>query len=328
MYTLADYGAMIADPRTAAYREALRRTVRPGDVVVDVGAGTGIFSLFSCQLGARKVYAIEPSECVAFARECAKRSGFGDRVVVIEDRSKNVTLPERADVLVSDLRGSNPIFGEHLTTIRDARERFLKPGGIQIPARDHLYIAPIEAPDFHRSLVEPWQGHGVDLSPCVEAMLHQLHLDSAAPTSPEQLLAPSVRWTTLDYRTIDVRRVSGTARFACERSGVIHALVGWFEAELAEGIGYSNPPGDGQRIYGRTLAPLAEPIAVERGEVLEVTLRATEVDGRTHHAWSGAVAGRSSARFKQSTLASMALHAAADARSAGLLAGRAVDTVE
>ena len=59
MYTVAEFGAMAADPaRMRAYEEALRRTVKPGCVVVDVGAGTGIFSIWACKLGAARVHAI------------------------------------------------------------------------------------------------------------------------------------------------------------------------------------------------------------------------------------------------------------------------------
>lgn len=305
MYSLADYGAMIADPRTAAYREALRRTVRPGDVVVDVGAGTGIFSLFACQFGASRVYAIEPSPLIEFARRCAKQNGFADRIVFFEDRSKNVSLPERADVLVSDLRGSTPLIGEHLSTIIDARERFLKRGGAQIPLRDHLYITPIEAPEFHRSLVAPWEGHGVDLSPCAEAMLNEEHRVDATVAGSHQALADAVRWATLDYAALTAPRVTATLEFRVEHAGTCHGWLAWYEAELAVAVAFRNAPKDPAGVYAQMFLPLAAPLRVEVGDTLELTRHATEVDRELMNGWTGQLRGSARGSFRQSSLCSM-----------------------
>ena len=109
LYGLRDYGGMIADEvRMSAHRAALARVVRPGSVVVDLGAGIGIMSLIACQLGARRVYAIEPNDLAEVARQLAGANGFADRIQVIQDLSHRVHLPEPADVLVSDLRGKLP----------------------------------------------------------------------------------------------------------------------------------------------------------------------------------------------------------------------------
>src|SRR5947208_14002021 len=101
MYTLQDYGKMLADRvRMEAYLEALRRAVFPGCVVIDLGAGPGIFSLYACRWGARRVYSIEPGESIHLLRELAAANGFADHIVAIQDYSLDVILPERADVII------------------------------------------------------------------------------------------------------------------------------------------------------------------------------------------------------------------------------------
>jgi len=117
---------MIADEvRMAAHRAAMQRAVRQDSVVVDLGAGIGVMSLIACQLGARRVYAIEPNDLVEVARELAAANGFANRIQVIQEPADRVSLPERADVVVSDLRGMLPFHGLHVPALVDARQRFL-----------------------------------------------------------------------------------------------------------------------------------------------------------------------------------------------------------
>ena len=107
MYTIADYGAMIADAaRMGAFARALGQAIKPGAVVIDIGTGTGICALLACRHGARRVYAIEPDDAIQVAREVAAANGYADRIEFIQAISTQVTLPERADVIVSDLGGA------------------------------------------------------------------------------------------------------------------------------------------------------------------------------------------------------------------------------
>src|SRR5580765_245360 len=137
MYTFREYGTMLSDQvRMDAYLAALRRAVVPGCVVLDLGAGPGIFSLYACRWGARRVYAIEPDESIQLTTELAVANQYADRIMAIRDLSTNITLPEPADVLIADLRGVLPFFGKSIASMIDARERLLSPGGALIPLRD------------------------------------------------------------------------------------------------------------------------------------------------------------------------------------------------
>ena len=157
MYTLLDHGVFIRDRRRVdGYAAALRRRITPGSVVVDIGTGTGIFALLACELGARRVYAIEPGDVIHLAREMAAANGCADRIEFIQSASTRAAPGEPADVIVSDLRDVLPLFGEHLPAIVDARRRFLAPGGSLIPARDTLWAAPAHAPGLYGRYAGPW----------------------------------------------------------------------------------------------------------------------------------------------------------------------------
>src|SRR4029078_8599142 len=113
---------MADNVRMQAYEQALKLAVNSGSVVVDIGAGPGIMALLACRFGARKVYAIEPDESIHLAREIARANGFEDRICFLQQTSLEVELSEPADVIVSDLRGAQPLFKSHIPSIVDARE--------------------------------------------------------------------------------------------------------------------------------------------------------------------------------------------------------------
>lgn len=132
--------------RTRAFDRALAETVRPGAVVADLGAGSGILALLALKHGARRVYAVERGPAALLARILARENGVEDRLVIVRGRSQDVRLPERVDVVVSEMLG-HAVFDEGLLDLFwDARRRFLKPGGRLIPSRVRVLAAPAAAP--------------------------------------------------------------------------------------------------------------------------------------------------------------------------------------
>src|ERR1700682_5750408 len=87
-YSLRDYAEMIADTdRFGSYVKAIAQGVRPGDAVLEIGCGPGVFALLACRAGARRVYAIETEDVVHFARQLAAANGLADRVEFIQNDS-------------------------------------------------------------------------------------------------------------------------------------------------------------------------------------------------------------------------------------------------
>jgi predicted RNA methylase len=153
------YHQMLSDKvRMRAFREAIQRTVRPGDVVVDLGAGTGVLGIWALQAGAARVYAIEQSESIELARAIARANACEDRMVFLQQNSLDVVLDEPADVLISETLGSFGIDENLLRFLPDARDRLLKPGGRMLPSALRLFAAPAEAPGSY-ARIDFWR-HG------------------------------------------------------------------------------------------------------------------------------------------------------------------------
>ena len=111
--------------------------VRPGDIVLDVGAGSGILSVFAARAGAARVYAVERTTIAVLAQELAAANGVAEIVQVIHGDVMDVELPERVDVIVSEWLGGFGIDEGMLAPVIAARDRWLKPGGVMIPQLGH-----------------------------------------------------------------------------------------------------------------------------------------------------------------------------------------------
>jgi protein arginine N-methyltransferase 1 len=306
MYSLSGHGRMMASSlRMDAYVQAVRNSVTPGSVVLDIGTGTGIFALLAAKFGARRVYAIEPSDAIQVARDMAVANGYADRIHFMQDLSTGVTLPERVDVIVSDLRGILPFFRHHIPSLVDARRRFLVPGGRLIPQRDTLWTAVVEAPDLYAEQVDSWddQRYGLDMQAARRMVINTWWKGRVAP---EQLLVEPQCWATLDYATVESPNMNAAVTWTASRAGTAHGLIVWFDATLAEGVGFSNAPGTSELVYGSAFFPWSHPVPLAAGDTVSVSMQATLVGKDYLWRWESSVSTQGhpvelKADFKQST---------------------------
>lgn len=306
MYSTRDYGAMIADKvRMHAHTEALRLAVKPGDIVLDLGAGTGVFALLACQFGARRVYALEPNENIYLAKTLVKDNGFADRIHFIQDVSTRVNLPEQADVIISDLRGLLPLHGKHIPALVDARQRLLKPGGILIPRRDTLNVCIVEAPELYKDYADPWDA-GSHLLNFQRARELSLNTWSHGRIKAEQILTLPQAWCVLDYMEVESPDVRGRVSQRILHTGMAHGLIVWFDAKLVEGVGFSNAPDcpEHAEVYGSAFFPFLQPVGVAENDDAHLELRAVLVNDRYTWRWNTQITsgeGQTKANFQQST---------------------------
>lgn len=306
MYTISSYQKMIADRiRTGAYASALGQAVKPGSVVLDIGTGIGIFAMLACQFGARRVYAVEPDDAIQVAREIAAANGFADRIEFIQDLSTRVTLPERADVIVSDLRGVLPPFRHHIPSIIDARKRFLAPAGALIPRQDMLWAAVSEAPDLYERYETLCvdTNYGLDLGAARRLVSNTWQ---KGRVNPDQLLTRPHQWAALDYSSIESPDLNAEMTLTVLRAGTAHGLSLWFDALLGEGASFSNAPGQPELIYGSAFFPFSAPVTLADGDRVSVKLSADLVGDDYIWRWETRLFDQRSpneikAEFKQST---------------------------
>ena len=237
--TLLMHQVMLGDrTRLSAYDRALGQAVRPGDVVVDVGAGTLILSLLALRHDARHVYAIEGDpEVAGLARAIAERNGLGGQLTLIQGDARAVELPEMADVVVCEMMGNLGPEEQMAEIVAAVARRNLKPSGRVVPARLQTRL---EAIQFASEGWGVWEDdfYGWSLSAVQDyaPSAAQLHFFTRDPLR----LSPPV--TVADNVIGGPAVVFEEAELEIVEPGTLHAVVGSFVATLADGVELSNLP--------------------------------------------------------------------------------------
>jgi len=281
---LDHHRAMLADTvRMDAYAAAIRAVVKPGDVVLDIGTGTGILAFLACRAGARHAYAIDATHAADVAMLLARHYGLADRVTVFHEHSTSVELPERANVLVTEILGAFALEERILPTIVDARRRLLTPDALLIPRRIVLSLVPVEQPALIAKHVDAWNEPraGFDFSLLRTFAANTWYVDAIDPASHLATPQPAV---DIDLTTIDAPDVGGTATFVATRDGIMHGFAGWFAATLADGVELSNAIPRAT-CWDQAFLPLEQPVAIAKGTAIRVELQS---DGRRAWRWRGA----------------------------------------
>eukprot|EP01007_Sphenomonas_quadrangularis_P003762 NODE_80_length_2232_cov_220.276225_g59_i0.p1 GENE.NODE_80_length_2232_cov_220.276225_g59_i0~~NODE_80_length_2232_cov_220.276225_g59_i0.p1 ORF type:complete len:651 (-),score=188.84 NODE_80_length_2232_cov_220.276225_g59_i0:214-2166(-) len=230
--------------RTTAYRNAImnNKHLFEGKVVVDVGCGTGILSVFAAQAGAKKVFGIDASGMAVCAREVAAENGFADVITILHMRVEDAMAQglkdshgevfEQVDVIVSEWMGYFLLCESMLDTVIRARERWLKPGGHVFPTHCAMFVSPFEDLNGARfwddvyglsmKTVRPYsQGRCFDSKyPLYEIMPARCNLGPGA----------CVKFVNCNTATVEEVSEFSTDEFtlALQRSGALNGFCGYF----------------------------------------------------------------------------------------------------
>jgi protein arginine N-methyltransferase 1 len=271
--------------RCDAYREAIRRTVKPGDVVVDLGAGTGLLSFFSLQAGARHVYAIEMSDIADAAAELIAANSFEDRVTLIRKNSKKVRLPERCDVLVTETLSAFCFDAENVIEfIADARERFLKPGARIIPESADTFLMPFSSDAFGAGRLPP-RYYDLDFKSFSKRLFKSYGIVRASG-QPFLALSQPVPVYHIDFRKDTENPGKTFTPFRVAADGRLDGFLGWFEARLCEGVTLSNSACVPLTHWWQLYLPVHEQPHFSAGQTILLYLDPNIVDGEARWKYS------------------------------------------
>jgi len=273
MYKLQHYLDMMTDQhRMVPLEAAIRKVVKLGHTVVDLGAGTGVLTFIALKAGAAHVYAIERSSMIEVARRVARANGIEHRITFIHADARTVTLPHRVDGLIGDVRGILPLLEDNIDLFEAVRGRWLKPGGYTVPLVDEIIVAPVSATK-PRGVVDGWN------QPRPEAD-YQAAAEIAANAflrvtlEPADVLAEGRVLGSVRYDGTTARKLALKTSFAMSRSGTLTGLALWFRGTLAPDVSFDTSPSSPSSVYGQAFFPLATSRSISAGQSIEVEVTA------------------------------------------------------
>ena len=147
--------------RTRAYMNAIKQNKHlfKDKVVLDVGCGTGILSMFAAQAGARLVIGVDMSSIVEHAKKIVAANGLSDKVVLVRGKMEEVVLPlpagcDKVDIIISEWMGYFLYYESMLDTVLYARDKYLAPGGLIFPDKATMMVCAIEDGDYKEEKLE------------------------------------------------------------------------------------------------------------------------------------------------------------------------------
>ncbi|KAG9308854.1 S-adenosyl-L-methionine-dependent methyltransferase [Chiua virens] len=237
-------------------------------IVLDVGCGTGILSLFAAKSGAKHVYAVDASNIAEKAGKIVQQNGLENVITVIHGKVEEITLPdgvEHVDIIISEWMGYALLYESMLDSVLHARDRFLRPdGGVMAPSQCRLMLALCEGGEIMKDRVDFWSDvYGFDLS----EMAHATYRDAVVDVvSPESVVSEPYLLKDLPLKSITPRQLEFTSAFTLVSTSLmrtkIHAFVLYFDTFFTT-TGEPVPPSTSVRLIREGDLTLAEvwPIA-------------------------------------------------------------------
>lgn len=263
--------------RNDTYEAAIKTVVKAGDIVLDIGTGSGLLAMMAVRAGAKHVYACELNPVLAgAAREIIDRNGLDDKITLINKHSSQIKMgedmPEKADVLITEIFDNGLVGEGALPTIAHAWHALLKPKAQIIPEGGGLKARVISSPHFE-SYHKISEVSGFDLSP-MTALAHpmgykDINFDFAASDTDEALSQP-LNIFTWDFTKTPEQSFKQTIDFKAVKSGRANAVMLWFDLHLTKDIIFSTQAPHPQDHWRQVCQIIRTPQDIKAGQTVSL----------------------------------------------------------
>ncbi|EEB07655.2 type I protein arginine N-methyltransferase Rmt1 [Schizosaccharomyces japonicus yFS275] len=264
--------------RTLSYRDAIMQNPHlfRGKVVLDVGCGTGILSMFCAKAGAKHVYGIDMSNIIDKAKEIVKVNGLDDRVTLLKGKMEDIQLPvAKVDIIVSEWMGYFLLYESMLDTVLYARDRYLAEDGLLFPDHARILVAAIEDSEYKEEKIGFWDDvYGFDFSPIKEDVWKEPLVDTVE--------AHAVNTNTCTVLDIDLKTVKkedlsfqSSFQLTATRNDFIHGFLAWFDIDFSachKPVHFSTGPFTNYTHWKQTVFYTRKNLTIKAGETLSGTI--------------------------------------------------------
>ncbi|KAI5478855.1 protein arginine N-methyltransferase 1 [Pseudohyphozyma bogoriensis] len=261
--------------RTLSYRNSMwwNKHLFKDKVVLDVGCGTGILSMFAAKAGAKKVIGIDMSNIIDQAQKIVEANGFSDTITLIKGKMEEVVLPvDKVDIIISEWMGYFLLYESMLDSVLYARDKYLVPGGLMFPDEATMFLAGIEDQDYKEEKIGFWDDvYGFDYSCIKEIALKEPLVDvvdlKAVVTNPCKI-------ATFDLLKVTKAELNFVADFklTATRNDYMHAVLGWFDVSFRachKAVSFSTGPHAKYTHWKQTVFYLGDMVTLKANDTVE-----------------------------------------------------------
>ena len=258
--------------RTLTYRNSMlnNKHLFKDKIVLDIGCGTGILSMFAKKAGAKHVYGIDMSSIIDHAKTIVKDNGMEDSITLIKGKVEEVELPvDKVDIIISEWMGYCLLYESMLDTVLFARDKWLQPEGLMFPDKASLYMTAIEDHEYKEQKIYWWDSvYGFDMSAIRQIAISEPLVDVV---DAKQVVTDACMMKEIDLKTIKVEELNFKVPFKIHsrRNDYIHAFVCFFNVEFSachKRTGFSTGPESRYTHWKQTVFYLKDTLTVKSGE--------------------------------------------------------------
>ncbi|XP_072032822.1 protein arginine N-methyltransferase 3-like [Amphiura filiformis] len=261
--------------RTESYRDFMydNKHIFTDKVVLDVGCGTGILSMFAAKAGAKQVIGVDQSDIIHQAIDIVRENGLSNVITLVKGRLEDIDLPvDKVDVIISEWMGYFLLFESMLDTVLYARDKYLVPGGIVYPDLCTLSLAALADQESHSSRIAFWEDvYGFKMSCMKTCVLEECSVEYA---KAECVMSSAAMIKCIDVSSVNIKDLEFSSEFKLEalRDDICTSIIAYFdiifEKNCTKTVMFSTGPGSEKTHWKQTVFPLRKPIALKKGACL------------------------------------------------------------
>lgn len=260
--------------RTSSYRNAIlnNSNLFANKMVMDVGCGTSILSMFASRAGAATVIAIDQSEIIYHAMDIARANGISN-IQFVKGRLED-TFPlkpdERVDIIISEWMGYFLLFEGMLDSVIFARDKYLKPGGLILPNRCNISLVAFGDEKRHNEYITFWNDvYGFNMN----IMQTEVLKEAIVEICPNQWsLSEPVVIADFDLNTVDYDCPNFSYDFSMKikQNGKLTSFIGYFDTffDLPNPVHFTTGPQSKSTHWKQVIFYIRDPVEVKIGEVV------------------------------------------------------------
>ncbi|CAK6971522.1 protein arginine N-methyltransferase 3 [Scomber scombrus] len=276
--------------RTESYRDFMYRNpeVFKDKVVLDVGCGTGILSMFAARAGAKKVIAVDQSEIIYQAMDIVRSNQLEDKITLIKGRIEDINLPvEKVDIIISEWMGYFLLFESMLDSVLHARDLYLADDGSVYPDLCNISLAAVGDTQKHKDRIAFWDDvYGFNMACMKKAVVPEAVVEVL---NADTLISEPTVIQTLDCNKVCLSELEFSSDFCLKitKNTDCTAIVGYFDIFFDKGcsnkVMFSTGPQATKTHWKQTVFLLERPVSVQAGEELKgkITVRKNKKDPRS-----------------------------------------------